>query len=246
MSSPSDAETNFYTHQLAIPQIMGSFPLEPGTVDAVRGISFRLKAGPVAFVKVFPRAEVHNLFMSVFLSPTADATIRERADFDPRRRRRIRVPLIGLGALFLAAAVIVVAIPEDQPEGTLLGASGAVSGGIARINGVIPLDRDGWLPNEPGTVLTESTSAKTHRVRIILELTALGAEGIVYSANDFTITGLGAVESRLLWSEPESAIIAQGEVVTATQVFEIPNQAIDLILSADTARFALGAGHHSG
>ncbi|TFD71073.1 hypothetical protein [Cryobacterium sp. Hb1] len=184
--------------------------------------------------------------MNDFLSPTAAATIREPTVIGPRRRRRLRVPLIGLGALFLAAAVIVIVIPGEQAEGTLLGASGTVSGGIARINGVIPLESDGWLPEEPSTVLTESAADGTHRVRIILELTALEAEGLEYSANDFTITGRGIVKSRLLWADPKSAILAQGEVITATQVFEIPNQAIDLILETDAARFALGAGHHTG
>ncbi|WP_104083894.1 hypothetical protein [Cryobacterium sp. Y11] len=184
--------------------------------------------------------------MSVFLSPTAPVTTREPTVFGPRRRRRLQVPLIGLGALFLTAAVIVIAVPEVQAEGTLLGASGTVSGGIARINGVIPLESDGWLPEEPATVLTESAADGTHRVRIILELTALEAEGLEYSANDFTITGWGSVKSRLLWADPESALIAQGEVITTTQVFEIPNQAIDLILGTDAARFALGTGHHTG
>ena len=184
--------------------------------------------------------------MNVFLSPNAAATLRKPTVFGPRRRRRLQVPLIGLGALFLAAAVIAIAVPEAPVEGTPLGASGTVSGGIARINGVIPIESDGWLPKEPATVLTDSASDGTHRVRIILELTALEAEGLEYSANDFTITGWGAVKSRLLWADPESAIIAQGEVITATQVFEIPNQAIDLILGTDAARFALGAGHHTG
>ncbi|WP_146070016.1 hypothetical protein [Cryobacterium sp. Y29] len=51
--------------------------------------------------------------MNVFLSPTSAATIREPPGFGPRRRRRLQVPLIGLGALLLAAAVIVVAISNQ-------------------------------------------------------------------------------------------------------------------------------------
>lgn len=128
----------------------------------------------------------------------------------------------------------------------MLGASGAVSGGIARINGVIPLENDGWLPDGPATILTEPAGAGTHRVRIILELTALEPEGLRYSADGFTITGLGSIESRQLWADPQSVLIPQGEVVTATQVYELPNQAIELLLRTDDARFLLGTEHHTG
>ncbi|RJT91314.1 hypothetical protein D6T64_02130 [Cryobacterium melibiosiphilum] len=121
-----------------------------------------------------------------------------------------------------------------------------MSGGIARINGVIPLETDGWLPDGASTVLAESAGAGSHRVRIILELTALDPEGITYSADDFAITGLGSVESRLVWAYPEKAVVSQGEIMTATQVFEIPNQSIELLLQGADARLALGTEHHTG
>jgi hypothetical protein len=34
--------------------------------------------------------------------------------------------------------------------------------------------------------------------------------------------------------------------VTATQVYELPNQAIELLLRANEAQFVLGAEHHTG
>lgn len=174
------------------------------------------------------------------ISRTPDAAV---GDTPPRRGR---VPLIVVGALIVLAAGVVIAAPEAQSEGTMLGASGTVTGGSARINGVVPLEVDGWLPEEPATVLTESAGPGTHRVRIILELTALSPEGLDYSADDFTITGLGSVDSRQIWADPRSVTLEQGQVVTATQVYELPNQAIELLLRADQARFVLGTEHHTG
>jgi hypothetical protein len=165
---------------------------------------------------------------------------------ESRLRRRLRVPLIALGVLILVGAGSVAAMPDAEPKGTLLGASGSVSGGIARINGVIPLEVDGWLPEKPPAVLRASAREGTHRVRIILELTALDARGLDYSLDDFAIDGLGSDESRLLWSDPKSATVAQGAVVTVTQVFEIPNKAIELTLRANNGRFVLGTSHHTG
>ena len=165
---------------------------------------------------------------------------------DAPLRRRLRVPLITVGALILFAAGLVIASPEAKSEGTMLGASATVTGGNARINGVIPLEVDGWLPDGPATALTEPAGQGTHRVRIILELTALDPEGLTYRADEFRITGLGSVDSRQVWADPQSVTIAQGQVVIATQVYELPNQAIELLLRANTAQFVLGTEHHTG
>jgi hypothetical protein len=177
-------------------------------------------------------------------SPTPDTEVAHVSD--SRLRRRLRVPLLVLGALILVAACLVIATPQSKSDGTMLGASGSVVGGIARINGMIPLETDGWLPAGPATVLAEPAGAGTHRVRIILELTALEPEGLEYRADDFTITGLGSVDSRQLFVDPQSAMIAQGQVVTVTQVYELPNQAIELLLRGPGARFVLGTEHHTG
>lgn len=165
---------------------------------------------------------------------------------DTPLRRRLRVPLMVVGALLLAAAGVVITSPETKSEGTMLGASGTVTGGNARINGVIPLEVDGWLPDGPATVLTESAGQGIHRVRIILELTALDPEGLTYRADEFTITGLGSVDSRQVWADPQSVTIPQGQVVTATQVYELPNQAVELLLRTDEVQFVLGTEHHTG
>lgn len=175
----------------------------------------------------------------------ADARLRDTSGLTSRLRRRLQIPLTVLGALLLLAAGAVIATPRTETTGTMLGASGAVSGGIARINGVIPLETDGWLPAARSTIFTEPARDGTHRVRIILELTALDPAGIDYDAENFTIEGWGSGTSRLVWAEPTSAVLAQGEVVTATQVFEIPNLAIELTLRANQSRFALGTGHHT-
>jgi hypothetical protein len=179
-------------------------------------------------------------------TPTQAPSPPDTAVADTPLRRRLRVPLMVVGALILVAAGVVIATPEAKSEGTMLGASGTVTGGSARINGVIPLEVDGWLPDGPATVLTESAGQGTHRVRIILELTALDPEGLAYSADEFTITGLGSVDSRQVWADPQSVTIAQGQVVTATQVYELPNQAIELLLRANEAQFVLGTEHHTG
>lgn len=192
--------------------------------------------------------------MSLSSAPAAASTAIDTARVDahdgyvPRSafRRRLRRPLVVLGVLILAAAGIVLVTPEATGVGTMLGASGTVPGGVARVNGVIPLEVDGWLPDTRPGLPSGSAPAGSHRVRIIVELTALDPEGLRYRADQFTITGLGSIESLLLWAEPQSVVVPQGQIVTVTQVFEIPNQAVELILRAGEARFLLGTEHHTG
>ncbi len=127
-----------------------------------------------------------------------------------------------------------------------LGAAAAFEGGLARVNGVIPLENDGWLPSDAPAVLTEPPADGAHRIRILLELTAMDEDGIRFSADDYTILGLGSGRVGALWASPDVDEVQQGEVVDATLVFEIPNRAIALTLEgADGGRLALGVGHHT-
>jgi hypothetical protein len=127
-----------------------------------------------------------------------------------------------------------------------LGAAAAFEGGLARVNGVIPLENDDWLPSDAPAVLTEPPADGAHRIRILLELTAMDEGGIRFSADDYTILGLGSGRVGALWASPDVDEAQQGEVVDATLVFEIPNQAIALTLEgADGGRLALGVGHHT-
>ncbi len=161
------------------------------------------------------------------------------------RRRWLSLALVVVALILLGAGVAVVATPDEDP-GTPLGAVAQLSGGMARINGVIPLETDEWVPPEQVAALAEEPPAGTHRVRIVLEVTALESEGIAFAASDYGIDGLGSGSAELVWADPRTLELQQGETVNATLVYEIPNQSIALSLEgADGVRLALGKGHHT-
>ena len=143
-----------------------------------------------------------------------------------------------LGYLFLNA----------KPEASVpLGASATLPGGTARINGIVPLEDDGWLPPEHVQVLEEGPSAGTHRVRVLVRFTALEAGGIPLDTSGFVVSGLGGSDLRPLWVSPSKAEIRQGESLDATMVFELPNKAIALVLKgADGIRLSIGVSHQTG
>lgn len=161
------------------------------------------------------------------------------------RRRRITVPLVLLALILLVPGVWILLVPQTTEVGTPLGAAADLPGGLARINGVIPLESDGWLPPEPDHGLSGPTGAGMHRVRILLEITALEASGIGYEAAGYAIDGLGDSQTRLLWASPEQQTVQQGQSLNATLVFEIPDQSVALALTGENGvQLALGAGHH--
>ncbi|WP_241979908.1 hypothetical protein [Cryobacterium glaciale] len=122
-----------------------------------------------------------------------------------------------------------------------------VDGGVARINGVIPLEIDGWLPTRPAPELSGAAQPGTHRVRVLVELTALEPQGVEFVAADYSIEGLGVTVPAVLWSSPTRQAVGQGETILATLVFEIPNKAIALVLEINqNARLSLGVEHHVG
>lgn len=160
-------------------------------------------------------------------------------------RLRWAIPLIVL--LLVAGVVLGTATRNGAPPATMLGASGAVDGGLARINGIIPLESDDWAPDGAAAALAAPVPAGAHRVRILLELTALDPDGLGFSAADYRVGYVGAQAPAALWASPAHADPEQGEVFEATLVFDIPDRAIELFLSGPGAtRLSLGTGHHSG
>ena len=174
---------------------------------------------------------------------TADTAATGRTD-TRRRRKLLLIPLSLLCALALVLGYLfLTAKPEAS---TPLGASAVIPGGTARVNGIIPMEKDGWLPPERVQVLDEGPSAGTHRVRILMQFTALEGEGIALDTSQFSVTGLGANSIHPLWTSPTKSQLGQGDTADATMVFELPNQAIALLLEGpDNTRLSLGLSHHT-
>lgn len=161
-----------------------------------------------------------------------------------RRRKLLLIPLSLLCALGLVLGYLfLTAKPEAS---TPLGASAVIPGGTARVSGIIPLEKDGWLPPERVQVLDEGPSSGTHRVRILVQFTALEGKGVTLDTSQFTVAGLGATSIHPLWTSPGKTQLKQGDTADATMVFELPNQAIALVLEGPgSTRLSLGQSHHT-
>jgi len=128
----------------------------------------------------------------------------------------------------------------------MLGASATVDGGLARIQGVLPVEADGWMPPSPSAALTEPPGAELHRVRILLELTAMEEGGLIFDPSRYAVSALGGGTWEPVWSFPAPATARQGETIDAVLVFELPDRAIDLTLDIPGGPgLALGSGHHT-
>ncbi|MBG6225478.1 hypothetical protein IWX63_002050 [Arthrobacter sp. CAN_A2] len=161
------------------------------------------------------------------------------------KRTRLLVPVLLL-ALVLGIAVSALTATTRTPP-VILGASADVEGGLARIQGVIPLEVDGWMPSTPTPVLSDPPGKDLHRVRILLELTAMEEEGLFFDPSHYTVSALGSGSWGAVWSSPAPAEARQGETVDAVLVFELPDRAIDLTLELPGGPgLALGPGHHRG
>lgn len=161
------------------------------------------------------------------------------------RRTRLLVPVLLL-AVMIGVAVGALTAPARTPP-VLLGASADVDGGLARIQGVIPLEVDGWMPSTPAPALSAPPGEELHRVRILLELTAMEEEGLVFDPSRYTVSALGSNSWEAVWSSPAPSKARQGETVDAVLVFELPDRAIDLTLEIPGGPgLALGPGHHRG
>ena len=161
------------------------------------------------------------------------------------RRRHILIPVALLGIIGLALAYLfLTARPEP---GVPLGASAAIPGGMASIGGIMPVEDDGWEPDDNDDALDGAPAAGTHRVRLLVRITALEPDGVRLDARDFSISGLGREHFQPLWASPPRADLAQGESVGATLIFEVPDRAIALVLDGPgNSRLSLGLSHHTG
>lgn len=160
-----------------------------------------------------------------------------------RPRKLMLIPIALLLTIGSALAYLFLTAPP-QPS-TPLGASDVYPGGMAQITAISPLEDDGWLPPERGDALDQAPAAGNHRVRLMVQLTALEPSGLGFASSDFTVTGIGSKRVSPVWSSVESAAVAQGKALEATLVFELPDQAIALVLEGPgKTRLSLGFAHH--
>ncbi|MFC8038038.1 hypothetical protein ACFUOZ_01650 [Paenarthrobacter sp. NPDC057355] len=159
------------------------------------------------------------------------------------RRIRVLVPLVLLILVGSLVTGIVTAAPRKAPA--MLGASGSLDGGLGRINGVIPLEVDGWAPPTDAPAFDDSPAQEMHRVRILVEFTAMEEDGITFDPSRYSVASLGRGTWEPVWAAPGPALVKQGESIDATLVFELPDRAVDLTLKVPGGPgLSLGAGHH--
>lgn len=158
---------------------------------------------------------------------------------------KILVPIV---LLALVGALLVNILTVDRrPAPAPLGASATVSGGLARIHGVIPLENDGWMPPTGSDTLANPPGKELHRVRILLELTAMEADGLTFDPAEYAVSSLGKARWKAVWASSGPKIAPQGDIVTTTLVFELPDRAIDLSLEMPGGPgLSLGTSHHKG
>jgi hypothetical protein len=161
------------------------------------------------------------------------------------KRTKVLVPAILLALVGTLVASVLMAAPRTPPA--LLGASASLKGGLARIHGVIPTEADGWMPPTPSAALANPPGEELHRVRILLELTAMEQDGLSFDPSEYAVSALGTGTWKAVWFSPAPAMARQGESINATLVFELPDRAIDLTLELPGGPgLSLGAGHHRG
>lgn len=163
------------------------------------------------------------------------------------RRRPGKLMLVPVGLLLaISASLAYLLLAAAPPKPSIpLGASSLYPGGMAQISAIAPLEDDGWLPPQRSEALNQAPSEGNHRVRVLVRLTALEPAGLGFNVDDFTVTGIGASKLRPVWSSAESAAVAQGQALEATLVFELPDQAIALVLEGpQDTRLSLGLAHH--
>ncbi|MGQ1838807.1 hypothetical protein ACT4S2_10135 [Kocuria turfanensis] len=180
--------------------------------------------------------------MTTSATPTAVGSAAGPAGEDgPARRARRRRLLPAVAVLGLGGVLGGAALAQDEVPSTPLGAVAPVSGGLARINGVLPVGE-----TVPGTG-NRAAEDGTHRVRVLLELTALEPGGIGFRADDWTVERLGGGESPVLQASVAETSVRQGDVLLTELVFEVPDRALELTLEgAGDARLSLGSDHHRG
>lgn len=155
------------------------------------------------------------------------------------------IPFALLGIIGLALAYLFL---TGRPEPSVpLGASASVPGGMASIGEIMPVEDDGWEPDDNDDALDGAPAAGSHRVRVLVRITALEPGGVQLDARDFSISGLGSQRFRPVWESPSVAELKQGQSIGATLVFEVPDKAVALVLDGPgDSRLSLGLSHHTG
>ena len=161
------------------------------------------------------------------------------------RRRLLLFPVALLGIFGLALAYLfLTARPEPSVP---LGASAAIPGGMASIGEIMPVEDDGWEPEDNDDALDGAPAAGSHRVRLLVRITALEPGGVQLDGRDFSISGLGGELFRPVWESPSVADLEPGQSIGATLIFEVPDKAVALVLDGPgTSRLSLGLSHHTG
>ena len=162
-----------------------------------------------------------------------------------KRRRLILIPIAMLSLIGLALAYLFL---TAQPEPSVpLGASASIPGGMASIGEIVPVEDDGWEPEDNDDALDGAPAEGSHRVRLLVRITALEPGGLRLDTGNFSISGLGREQFRPLWQSPAAADLKQGESVGATLIFELPDKAVALVLDGPGgSRLSLGLSHHTG
>jgi hypothetical protein len=161
------------------------------------------------------------------------------------RRRLMMIPVALLGIIGLALAYLfLTARPEPSVP---LGASASIPGGMASIGEIMPVEDDGWEPEDNDDALDGAPAAGSHRVRLVVRITALEPGGVQLDARDFSISGLGSERFRPVWESPMAADLREGQSIGATLIFEVPDKAVALVLDGPgNSRLSLGLSHHTG
>jgi hypothetical protein len=161
-----------------------------------------------------------------------------------RRRRLVLIPVALLGLIGLALTYLFL---TAQPEPTVpLGASASVPGGMASIGEIVPVEDDGWEPEDNDDALDGAAAEGSHRVRLLVRITALEPDGLRLDTGGFSISGLGREQFRPIWQSPPVVDLKQGASAGATLIFEVPDKAIALVLDGPGgSRLSLGLSHHT-
>jgi hypothetical protein len=181
---------------------------------------------------------------------TAQLSQDTRSATGPGRRPSRRsvlalIPVAALGVMGGGLGVHRLLHPPPAPA-TPLGAVATVAGGMALIQGIIPLESVPWVPPTPAPGLARPITAGGHRVRLLLDLTAVEPGGIDFAAADYSIREIVGFTASPLWTSHERHRVARGETLAVTMVFEIPNESVRLELQGPgSVRLSLGTDHHT-
>ena len=111
------------------------------------------------------------------------------------RRIKILVPVVLLTLVGPLAVNVVTA--DRRPTPAALGASGSLDGGLGRIHGVIPLESRRLDATNTAQHSPARLDGEMHRVRILLELTAMEQGGLTFDPSRYAVSALGAASGKL-------------------------------------------------